>query len=902
MFKLFLVTTSLFLCFISQVFAQNEIREIKVSGTFNQIPVEQFFQKLAEQNQIQFYYKKEWVDTLTVNSVFNEIPLVQVLNKLFGVGKLSYRFFQNEVVFFPRESLGGTSPRFEESAILYIGDPINVGRYKTATIKGTVTDGKLGDRLSGAIIYVRDMDKGISTNNQGEFEIELPVGRHHLQISYVGFEPRQQDIELIENGDVVFDLFEETHNLDEIRITGDNTNASRTQMSMMRVNAKQIKELPVLMGEADVIKSVVMMPGVQSVGELSSGFNVRGGNADQNLVLLDGAPVYNTSHLFGFFSMINPDAVSDVTLYKGGLPASYGDRVASVMDVQLKEGSTEHLQLYGGLGVINSRFTLEGPFVKDKKSSFLFGGRSTYSDWILRKMKNLDFRHSVARFYDLNGNVNLHFADKNNLKIMAYNSADEFNLNSNSLYQYNNLLGALNWKLALGEKFVSDLNVTYSRYDFSLNEKNEYLKELDYELKTGTEYAGLKYILSYLPGEKLKLNGGFQITAQRVNPGEILPAQDTSSINYEKVDDEQALELAGFVESEFDINDNFSMTFGLRYSRFSNVGAATVYLYDENYTRSVDHIVDSLTFGKNEVIKTYQGLAPRVSFKYKLVSGGSIRWSYQRIYQYLNQISNTSVVSPADFWKMSDYYIEPLVSDQLGIGFFKNYQQKGLEASAELYYKHLQNLIEYKNGARLVMNQDLETDIFQADGYAMGLELYLKKATGRLNGFMSYTFSRTMRKTDNVFDAEIINRGKYYPSVYDKPHDFSVVANYQLSKRWRVSGNFVFSSGRPTTLPELKYSYGNQEIIYYSDRNKYRMPPYHRFDLSLTIDENLKKKRSWKGSWTLSIYNVYGRKNPYSVYYQREADNTAENRGLFGLYKFSVIGIPIPSLTYNFRF
>ena len=887
-------------CFFNSK-AQEVSKEIKISGSYNQTSLADFFHSLEDKYPIHFYYQQDWIDSLTINRTFDDIPLVQVLNRLFGQSPLSYRFFQGSVVLFPRKSVDKHLQVSNKSTVLVIGDPVNVGRYKRATIKGTITDGKLGDRLPGAIVYVRDQDKGISTNSRGEFEMELPTGRHLLQLSYVGFEPLRQEIELVEDGEIMFDLFEETHSLEEITVKGDHANASRTQMSMMRVNAKEIKKLPVLMGEADVIKSVVMMPGIQSVGELSSGFNVRGGNADQNLVLLDGAPIYNTSHLFGFFSMINPDAISDVTLYKGGLPASYGDRVSSVMDVQLKEGSTEHLQFYGGLGVINSRFTLEGPFVKDKKSSFLFGGRSTYSDWILNDIKNLDFNNSVARFYDLNGNINLHFSDKHSLKLMAYNSADEFNLNSNSLYQYDNLIGALNWKLGLGEKFVSNLNATYSRYDFSLDEKDEYLSELDYELITGIEHAGVKYQLSYLPGERLKLNGGFEVSVQRVNPGEIKPTEDVSTITYEKVDDEQAFEIAGFGEGELDLSDNLSVTFGLRYSQFKTLGKATVYLYDENYTRSVEHITDSLVFGKNDVIKTHQGLEPRISFKYNLYSGGSIRWAYQRIYQYVNQISNTSVISPADFWKMSDYHIDPLVSDQFAVGYFKDYTQKGLEASVELYYKKLQNLVEYKNGARLVMNQDLETDIIQADGYAYGVELFLKKSTGRLNGQVGYTFSRTMRKTDNEFDAEIINKGEYYPSVYDKPHDLSVLANYQISRRWRVSGNFVLSSGRPTTLPEQRYSYGNQQIVYYSDRNKYRMPVYHRFDISLTIDENLKRKRMWKGSWTLSIYNVYGRKNPYSVYYQREPQNVREN-SLFGLYKFSIIGIPVPSLTYNFRF
>lgn len=896
--RFFLIVFLLFIANISYAQNQDSVKEINISGSFNDTSAEDFFTFLEENYGINVYYQEDWIDSLIVGSTFDEIPLIQVLNRLFGQGKITYEFFQGSIVLFPRSS---SVRSYDEASVLYIGDPINEGRYSKAIVSGTVIDGKIGERLTGAIVYVRDMEKGFTTNARGEFEIELPTGKHQLQINFVGFEPVTRDIEVFEDGEVVFELFEETHNLDEVTVTADNSNSTRTQMSMMKVNSKVIKELPVLMGEADVIKSVIMMPGVQSVGELSSGFNVRGGNSDQNLVLMDGAPIFNTSHLFGFFSMINPDAVSNVTLYKGGLPASYGDRVSSVMDIQLKEGEIEQLQFNGGVGLVNSRFTLEGPFVEEKKSSFLIGGRSTYSDWILRQTKNVEFKNSVANFYDINANVKLNFSDKHNLKLMAYNSGDEFNLNSSSLYKYDNLIAALNWKLGLSNKVVSNLNAAYSVYDFELDEKDEFISDNDYILLTGIEYGSIKYNLSYLPTEELSFNTGFQVTAQQVNPGEIKPAHDITAIDYTKINDEKALEYALYLESELDLSDNLSMSIGARYSRFSNLGKATVYLYDKNYTRSVDNVIDSLVFGNNDVVKTYQGLEPRISFKYNLNSGGSIRWAYQRIYQYANQISNTSVVSPADFWKLSDYYVKPLLSDQVAAGFFKDYTQSGLETSFEVYYKKLKNLLEYKNGSKLVMNKSIETDIIQADGYSYGMELYIKKSVGRLNGWLSYTYSRTMRKTDNKFDSEIINRGKYYPSVYDRPHDMSIVANYQISRRWRLSGNFVLSSGRPTTLPEQKFNYGGQQVVYYSDRNEYRMPTYHRLDVSLTIDENLKRKRSWKGSWTLSIYNVYGRKNPYSIYYQKNQVDVAEN-GLYGLYKFSIIGIPVPSITYNFKF
>jgi hypothetical protein len=882
------------------VFAQNDIKEIRISGSYQSVPVQEFLNDLEHSYQLRAFYKQEWLDSMTVQANFQDIPLIQALNKVFGQGNVNYRFFQNSIVLYPRAMTGETVQAGNELTVIYIGDPINRGRYKKALLRGTITEGKTGDRLPGAIIQVLNLGKSFSTNAQGEFEMELPVGRHHLLLNYVGFEPLNQEIDLIESGEILIDLFEETHNLDEITVKAYKTGSSRAQMSMVRVNPKAIKELSVLMGEADVVKSVVMMPGVQSVSELSFGLNVRGGNADQNLVLLDGAPIYNISHLFGFFSMLNPDDISDVVLYKGGLPSSYGDRVASVMDVRLKEGNTDKLQLYGGLGLINSRVTLDGPFAKGKKSSFLLGGRSTYSDWILRQMHNVKFKNSVAHFYDLNGNINLQFSDKNALKLMAYTSSDEFNLNSNSLYAYNNLIGALNWKLAIGARFVSDFNTSYSRYKFSLYEQDENSAALDYKLKTGTEYLGTKYNLTFLLTDRTKLNAGFQLNWQQVNPGQVVPTAEPTSIKQEKVADEQALGKAVFAGLDVDLSDRLVMTAGLRYSSYSALGKATVYLYDPNYSPSFDHIVDSLEFEKNDVIKTWKGLEPRLSFKYSLNDGSSFRLAYQRINQFVNQISNTSVISPADFWKISDYHTLPLISDQLAVGYFKDFTRKGLETSVEAYYKQLKNLIEYKNGAQLVMNQHLETDIIQADGYAYGLELYVKKAAGRLNGWLSYTYSRTIRRTNNEFDEEIINGGKYYPSVYDKPHDLSVVGNYKISRRWRVSGNFVLSSGRPTTLPELRYSYGGEQVVYYSERNKYRMPVYHRFDISITFDENLKRKRMWKGSWTFSVYNLYARKNPYSIYYQRQSEDLSG--GLYGLYKFSVIGIPVPSITYNFRF
>ena len=885
-----------------ELFAQ-PIQEKRINGKFQKVNLQEFFNALEKDYNIHFYYRTEWVKTYVVNQEFKDTPLIQVLNLLFDRQPLSFRFFQNNsVVVFPKGSDGRRKIGADEPQILVIGDPMNEGRYNSAQIKGKVLDGKNTDPLAGAVVFHPQTGIGTTTNANGTFELDLPTGDYTLQVSFMGYEILSQQIKLIENGTVNFELFEESHNLEEVTVMGDDTKATKAQMSMVKVNSRIMKELPVLMGEADVIKSVVMMPGVKSVGEMSSGFNVRGGNNDQNLILMDGAPVFNTSHLFGFFSMINPDAVKDVTLFKGGIPASYGERVSSIMDVQLKEGNTENLKFYGGIGLINSRFTLEGPFVKKKKSTFLIGGRSTYSDWIMRQSRNAQFMNSVAHFYDVNGTLNLSLGENNTLKLMGYLSNDVFNLNSNSLYTYGNTIGSLNWKMNLSKQVISNLSLAYSKYNFNLDQQDPDLPDDDYRLITGLEYGSTKYILSWLPNEKHRINTGFQAIGYKIRPGEIEAITTPTNVVHEKVANEQAIELGVFADDDIELSASTALNIGLRYARFMSMGPTTVLNYDPNQTINSGSVTDSTVFGTWETAKMYHGIEPRLALKLDLSSGGSVRMSYQRIHQSMNQISNTSVMSPADFWKSSDAHIRPLISDQFALGLFKTPQKGLFETSAEVYYKKLQNLPEYKNGAILVMNHHVEADLINANGYAYGLELYAKKSSGRLNGWVSYTYSRTMRKTDNRFPDEVVNAKKYYPSVYDKPHDLSTVMNYQISRRWRFSGNFVLSSGRPVTLPELKYTYGGKQVVYYSDRNKYRMPPYHRMDVSITLDENLRRKRMWKGSWTFSVYNLYGRKNPYSVFYRKDPSIQQTDKNQYAIYKLSVIGVPVPSITYNFKF
>ena len=880
-----------------------QIQEMKISGSFTNTPLNEVLVSLEKNYGIRFFYQEEWLKSVEVTATFNNIPLVQVLNQALKGKELNFKFFQNKSVFvFPKAVDGRSEFGKDESHLLTIGDPINEGRYQRAKIRGRVLEGKTGSPLLGAVVYNPETKVGVATDSKGRYTIDLPTGDIHLRVSFMSFENQNEKIRLIQDGTADFELFEETHNIAEVTILSENSKATKAQMSMVKMSAITIKELPVLMGEADLIKGIVMMPGVQTVGEMSSGFNVRGGNTDQNLVLLDGSPVFNTTHLFGFLSTVNPDAIEDVTLFKGGIPASYGERISSVMEVQLKDGSDKNIRLNGGIGLINSRLTVEGPFGKKKKSTFMFGGRTTYSDWILQQTRNATFINSIAHFYDVNGTANFELSPKNHLKLTGYLSGDVFNLNSSSLYNYSNSVGSLNWKSNLAEKLISNLNLAYSRYNSTVDQKDPILKANDYTLKSNIQYGSLKYNLSLYPNEKHRISAGFQGIGYWINPGKITPTQTITNVVTSSLRAEQSAEGALFAEDEFNLTDKVAFNFGLRYSYFINYGPGMVYNYAPGSSMSPGTIADSTSYKSGAVIKSYKGLEPRVAVKFNVGDGGSIRLNYQRIHQYISQVSNTTVISPADYWKSADQNLAPLINDQIALGFFKNPDKAKFETSVEVYYKQLQNILDYKNGAQLIMNHHIETDLLLANGYAYGIEFLAKKNSGRLNGWISYTYSRSFQKADGQFPDEKINKGAYYPSVYDKPHDVSAVMNYKISRRWRFSADFVYSTGRPITLPEQKYTYGDYQVVIFSERNKYRMPSYNRLDVSITLDENLRKKRAWKGSWTLSIYNLYGRSNPYSVFYRKGSMIQDSGQSSYEIYMMSIIGVPVPSITYNFKF
>ncbi|MBN1822507.1 MAG: TonB-dependent receptor [Prolixibacteraceae bacterium] len=898
-FKIYL--TCILFCITVMGYSQS-LDEIPVSYNLKNDSLSVFLKSLENQYNLKIFYKSSWIENGKIKNSYTNTLLNEVFSEVLSYNKLTYKIIQDKYIVIYPGQFGNTSASGNSSQIIIIGDIINSGRYKTATLTGKITDGKNREPLPGAVIYDNKLDKGTSTDKEGNFSLILPTGEHTLQLSFMGFEQSVKKINLVESGYVEFDLFEESHNLEEVTVVADDYNVSKTQMSIVKMDAKTIKNLPLLLGERDIIKSVAMMPGIQTVSELASGFNVRGGNADQNLILLNGSPVFNISHLFGFLSMINPDVVENLNVYKGALPARYGERVSSVMEIEMKNGNEDHLKMYGGIGILNSRLAIDGPLNKSKKLTVALGGRKSYTDWILEKIPDPDISNSITNFYDFSGKLAYKFNQNNWMEFMAYSSNDEFSTSAQSVNDYGNLLFNLTSHFRFSEQTGSELQLAYSKYFFRLTDFTDGKNYEAYFLDNQIQYQSLKYHLNWHPHPNHTIRTGINAIYYLNDPGEITPYSNVTIIAPEKLDREKALESAIYASDEFNVLPDLTMNMGLRYSHFALIGPETVLIYEEGKTKSPESVTDTKTFGKGDVIKSYGNIEPRFSLNYLTPEGHSLKMSYQRISQYINQISNNAVISPAEIWKTSDYHLKPLINNQVAVSFASNKLLKGIDFSTEVYFKALKNLIEYKNGAKIIMNQHLETDLIPSNGYSYGMEFSLKKNDGRLTGWLNYVYSRTMRKTTGEFEEEQINSGKYFPSIYDKPHDLSIAATYNISRRWRISGNFVYISGRPVTLPEITYKYAGETIVYYSDRNKYRMQPYHRFDVSITFDENLRKKRMWKGSWTLSVYNLYGRNNPYSVYYRKTVGSVATDYRRYSLFKLSVIGIPVPSLTYNFTF
>ena len=868
------------------------------------ISYQNFFEKLQKRDSVHIYYKPEWFKDKKINSSFAGLTLEDALSHVKSISKLSYITpDQHSYVFVPFQVSTYSVTGGNNSDVLVIGNPNEFGKYSKATLSGKILDGKTSESLPGVTVNVAKLKIATTTDANGNFSLTLPVGEHMLTLSFIGFEENTRKIKIVSNGSADFELFQNSIKLNEVVITAERAefNVTGTQMSLLRLNAKTIRELPTSLGETDIIRSMALLPGIQTAGEFGSGFNVRGGGSDQNLILIEDVPIFNSSHLFGLTSTINADNVTNVTLLKAGIPARYGERASSVMDIRLGKDNTDNVKVKGGIGILSSRLSLQIPMF-NKKATLLIGGRSSYSNWLLHKFPDVDLKNSSASFYDLNALYTYNVNRKNKFTFFGYYSSDKFGFSKTTNYEYSNLLASFRWTHLFTSKLSSSFLTGYSRYKYSVNESDTLHREEAYQINLNTQYNNLKWNFAWLPNHKHSIDFGINGVLYRIMPGEEIPFGAKSMIKPLQVQSEKALEAAAYVSDNFDILPRLNAELGLRLVHYSALGPGSFQTYSPGQPFSMESIKDTIHYNSNQVISQNFALEPRLAFRYNLNEKSSVKWSYNRIDQFISLVSNNSVMSPTDTWILSNNYIKPLISDQIAVGYFRNFTQNKYEVSVEAYYRKLQNVVEYKNGAQLLLNQHVETDLLNAKGYTYGIEFYARKSEGALTGWISYTYSRSKLKTSGTSDEEQINRNRFYPSNFDKPHNLVIIANYHLSRRWRVSGTFAFNTGRPVTLPELKFNSEGSELIYYSDRNKYRLPDYHRLDIAITYDENLRLKKTWKGSWTLSVINVYGRNNTYSVYYAAQDKRIYYPSGTTAMYKMYIIGIPLPTFTYNFTF
>lgn len=755
---------------------------------------------------------------------------------------------------------------------------------KRYTISGTISDKTNGEELLGATVYIKELEKGTASNLYGFYSISLPPGSYTLIYSYIGYASIEKKIKLEENITMHIEMEPSSEMLKEVVITGKmkGENLRKPEMSTFKMDTRSIKQIPALMGEVDVIKAIQLLPGVQATSEGGSGFSVRGGSPDQNLILLDEATVYNASHLMGFFSVFNNDAVKDVKLYKGDIPAAYGGRLSSLLDVRMKEGNMKKFSGQGGIGTISSRLTLEGPIVKDR-ISYIVSGRRTYADIFLKLSRNENLRNNRLYFYDLNGKINFKFDDNNRLYLSAYTGKDVFK-NDDFKMGWGNTTFTLRWNHLFSEKLFSNFTLIRSRFNYHLGvpegEANSFIWEASMN-----DFKG-KVDFGYYINPNNTLKFGISSIFHRFYPGQARGIGEESFFSEWTVPHNNALESGIYISNEQKVGTRWNFRYGVRFSIFNNIGAAIVYDFDENY-----RIVDSTEYSSGEFYNTYAGLEPRAGISFSVNDFSSLKASYSRNKQYVHLASNSTAGTPLDIWFPSSPNVKPQMVDQVSLGYFRNFRRNTVESSVEVFYKKIDNSIDFKDHAELLLNKELEGELRFGEAQAYGAEFLIKLTEGKLNGWISYTLSRSEREFNDI------NDGKVYLSPYDKTHDISVVLNYTFSERLMAGMNWVYATGSPVTFPTGGAWYQGVRLPIYSDRNSYRLPDYHRLDMSVTYNFKRKKEQRWYHEINASVYNVYGRKNTWVINFVPEEDNPsqlyAEKTYLFGI---------IPSLTYNFKF
>jgi hypothetical protein len=916
-----IVITCLCLCFSFAALGQ-QLPDMPVSGDFNDTPFIDFVREIENKTSFKFYYRQDWIEDVKITFSGTDVPLSKILSDNLRKSGLGYLVHGNKIYIYQGDPIATELPNFRTAQnedgnglgflgitdpekkyingrpvssieVLEIGDKSKSAGSSKCIVNGRILDYTNSEPLTSATIYIEELKIGAAADMDGRFRLTLAPGKYLASFNYMSMKQQEFYLQVYSSGTVAIEMKKELIALEEVKVMGKGYDHLKgMQMGFERISAKEIKEIPVAFGEKDVLKVAQMLPGVLNVGEGSSGFSVRGSSEDQNIFYINKIPVYNTSHLFGFFGSFNPDIINDFSLYKSNIPASYGGRLSSVFSITTRQGSKRKFFCQGGISPISAHSSFEFPVVKDKVS-VVASFRSSYSDWILKKIKDEDIQKSSAFFYDGTVSVNAEINDKNLLKAFTYQSRDKFSLSSLSDYDYSNAGYSLDWKHIFSSVLSANLSTVYSSYSFENVDKTNL--STAFAQKYDLKHYETRIDFSALTKLNHKIEFGASTILYDLNRGTIAPFGESSNRTFVDLGKEKGLESALYLSDEFGLFHNLSVLAGLRYSLFNQLGPAEVNKYDPENNRTIPTLKETQEYKSGEVVKSYSGPEYRLALNYSLAGDKSMKVSYNRLYQYVFMLSNTIAISPNDKWKLCDYHILPPVADQISAGYYQNFSDGGIKATLEIYHKWINNQVEYKDGADFISSDPIETQVLQGKQSVNGIELMINKNTGNTTGWVSYCYSRSMIKVDGGLLENSINNGLAYPANYDRPHSINMVLNHRINRRLSLSTNFVYTTGRPITYPISVYYTDVQQLLYFSKRNEFRIPDYVRLDLSINLEGNLNRKKFIHSSWSVNVYNLLGRKNAYSVYFD-------SGDGRINGHELSIFGVPILTLSWNYKF
>ena len=892
-----------FLCLLTGTLRAQNVLDFVMNGSEQGRPLTELLESIEKEQEARFFYLPQWVEKITVQKNFNGQTLGQVLTTLFEGTDLEVIAMYPKVVVIIKDPSKDIQRREALISALMAGKKVESYQFgeegdrlanDQLTIEGEVIDWTTGEALPYATVTVNDTLATATSNEKGLFSLKLQPGTYVLNFNFLGYDEKVFDLLAYDDGKLYVELEKESTELAEVVVQAERVqDLTKSKIGRTYLSVRDIKLAPAFLGEVDLVKQVQTLPGVTTVGEAATGFNVRGGSVDQNLILYDGMPVFNSSHVFGFLTTFNPEAVSDVAFYKGGIPADYGGRISSVLDIKSKDGDMEKWKVNLGLGMITSNAMVNGP-IKKGKTSMAASVRSTYSNWLVHSIRTdyADLSDSQVGFYDATLKLTHLISEDTKLSFTGYSSKDAFSLEGDTTYRWHNLQGSLRLDHQFTPQLGADFTLGHTLYGYDVeNEDPRQASELSYRIGV----TALKSAF-HLDKNEHKLDFGWQLSHYLFKPGMLRPTNSQSNAATIEMDKQYSIETALFINDEWELSDKLTLEGGLRVPMFFSFGPAEVFTYEPGSIKQLSTITDTLSYKGGQLIKAYFGLEPRLSMNWKFAPETSLKVGYNRIYQFLHLVTNTAAVTPVDIWQPSGYYFRPQRADQISAGLFKDFKDKAYGVSTEVFYKYIQNQIDFKDGAQLILNNHLETELLQGTGEAYGVETSLFKNQGKLTGNISYTYSRAFRTIAGPTISESINQGQRYPANFDQPHVLNLSWKIEMSKRHFFTGNFTYHTGRPVTIPLAVFGYDNNSVAYFSGRNQYRIPDYHRLDIALVVEGNHSKRKKGKGTWVFSIYNLYARNNPYTIFFRTSRAGVPEP------FQLSIVGTLLPSVTYNLKF